>query len=319
MFLVLVFPLATGLHVSAADIDKYLPNDTEAVRCYNIRRLLDSEIIKKHLLGKVENFLKNSEEIQKELKAIGFDPLKDLDSYIEATPGGGKVADGLFMLHGKFDQAKINARLAKMAADTPALLKTTKVGDDTLWELALPFQPLPGVNSVWFAVVDETTLAAAANKDYMLEVFDKKAGKKKTALRKEMKDVLAKVDGRETLWIAASAGALLKGPLRELPDLQEFVAILDKSNQLYGGLTITEEVKGSGTLVCKDAATAGEALKLIEKGLAEARKNLPTDPQAKAIVETLLGGIKVSVKENTVTAQLNVSKRDVAKALESEK
>src|SRR5438132_11160972 len=90
--------VALAVPVRAADVDRYLPSDTEAVQTFNLRRLLDSSLVKKHGLDKLQELLKDNEDVQKVLSDLGLDPLKDVDSIISANSGADAAKDIVNML-----------------------------------------------------------------------------------------------------------------------------------------------------------------------------------------------------------------------------
>src|SRR5262249_46740218 len=67
----------------AASRDAYLPDGTEFVVTFNIRKLLDSPQVQPELT-KLRSEIKNAPDAQNELDALGFDPLPDLDSITAA-------------------------------------------------------------------------------------------------------------------------------------------------------------------------------------------------------------------------------------------
>src|SRR5262245_31717976 len=64
---------------AAGSYEKYLPDDADGVVTINVRALLDSELVKKVGLDKM---LADNEEAQKSLKALGLDPLKDIERVV---------------------------------------------------------------------------------------------------------------------------------------------------------------------------------------------------------------------------------------------
>src|SRR5579859_3875269 len=64
--------------VRAADVDTYLPADTESYLSINIRQILDSPLVKKAALGQLREALKSEDQVNDVLKDLGFDPFKDL-------------------------------------------------------------------------------------------------------------------------------------------------------------------------------------------------------------------------------------------------
>ncbi len=70
--------LELGQPAIGAEIDKYLPNDTESVVTINVRQTLNSRLFKQHALEHLKRKLKNSDEVQKLLQELNFDPLGDV-------------------------------------------------------------------------------------------------------------------------------------------------------------------------------------------------------------------------------------------------
>src|SRR5262245_23171405 len=62
----------------AAELDKYLLDDTDFVLSMNVKQVLSSPAFTKHYQKQVEELLK-MEPVQRVLKDSGFDPLKDVD------------------------------------------------------------------------------------------------------------------------------------------------------------------------------------------------------------------------------------------------
>src|SRR5262245_60147702 len=104
--LVVLALLAAGTPARAAELDPYLPADTETFVSINVRQLLDSSLVKKFGLGPARNALKGLDEVEGVLKDLDFDPFKDLDRLVLATPSGKETDRGLIVAYGKFNLAK---------------------------------------------------------------------------------------------------------------------------------------------------------------------------------------------------------------------
>ena len=85
--------LAMALPVGAADVDKYLPDDTEIVVVVNAKQILDSRVVKKHLLKDLREFIDK-----------GFTALHDVVEFWDSP--------SLKIFHGKvtmkFDDPSLN-------------------------------------------------------------------------------------------------------------------------------------------------------------------------------------------------------------------
>ncbi len=60
----------------AADLDPYLPEDTETVINLNLRQILDSPLIKKHALEHAQEALRGQDQIQDILKDLRLRPVQ---------------------------------------------------------------------------------------------------------------------------------------------------------------------------------------------------------------------------------------------------
>src|SRR5215472_6282968 len=124
----------------AADLDPYLPEDSEVVINVNVRQIVDSTLFKNNALEAAQEALRGNDQIQDILKDLGFDPFKDFDRLIVAAPIGAENDRGLLIAHGRFDAAKFKAKGEEAAKDNPDNLKITKIlgGKHTLYEVNTP-------------------------------------------------------------------------------------------------------------------------------------------------------------------------------------
>ena len=117
----------------AADVDKYLPADSEYVVAVNVRQVLDSEIIKKYALGQIKDLLAGSDP-QKFLKDLGLDPLKDVDRVVIGASGTDQTDfKGLVIVHGKFDPQKLYKAAEAQTKKDPDHFSLVKDGADVMF------------------------------------------------------------------------------------------------------------------------------------------------------------------------------------------
>jgi hypothetical protein len=118
-----LFPIALlGLTVvaapaAAAEVDKFLPDDTQMVLTINVRQLLDAPLIKKYARDQIENNLNNNQEAQQAMKALGIDPLKDVSSISIAAPGQADDTKVFGIIHGSFDRRQVRRAEPGQAED----------------------------------------------------------------------------------------------------------------------------------------------------------------------------------------------------------
>jgi hypothetical protein len=256
----------------AADLDPYLPEDTETIVNLNVRQVLDSPLIKKHALEAAQEALRGNDHVQDILKDLGFDPFKDLDRVVLSTPGGTDKDRGLVIVHGRFDLDKFKAKAEETAKNETEHLKIHKVlgGKYLLYEVNTPDLDAP----LFVALADKNTLLVSPGKDYVVDAL-KKTGKtgKATLKNKEFQALLEKMDDRQSLSIAAIKTPAVGDAVGGLPgDVKDMI---DKIQAVGGGLTLSDEVRLEIIVTTKNASEAKDlrdsadaGLKLVLAGLA---------------------------------------------------
>jgi hypothetical protein len=198
--------LAAG-SIRAAEADKLLPNDSEYVVTLNVRLLLDSALTKKYGLPKMRELIKSDEEVQDIFKSLGLDPLADIHSLTLASTNISDPSKALFILHGKFNPDKFHAKAQEVIQTYGEILKIHKLETIQYYEVNFP-----GQSSFFVALINPTTIVASPGKDGVLEALEKAAGKKKSEVKKELLDLLEKVDTGRTLWMMVSRALLSIAP-----------------------------------------------------------------------------------------------------------
>lgn len=284
----------------AAEPNKYLPNNAEGVVIINVKQLLEAPLVKDNL-DTLKAMLTSAGDTQKILDELGFDPFQDVETIvisIDESP-----SKPLVLLQGKFDMAKIQTKAESAAKENSSVLTIGKAGGYTIYEVKPPDQN----DTMFVALVDGATVAASPNKDYVVEVLDKKEGKKKAEIKKELQALLAKADPKQSISIVS-----LGGPLAATG--QPTAA---KITSVVGGITITDEVKAELVLTTKNADDAKALESELKDGIDQvkalvdltANQNKELKPLVDA-VETL----KVSAQGATVNVKGHLAK-DVIKKL----
>ncbi len=285
----------------AADDEKYLPDETEAVVSINVRQFLDSALIKKANLDKA---LAGSDEAQKVLKELGLDPLKDIDRVLIAS--GGKAEDkSLFILQGHFDPAKFQAKAEEVAKAHKDHVKIHKGDGATIYEVSqldqlikVPPQAQDQVNlkdkSVFLAVADKNTVVAGSTKGAVGDALAKASGKKKTALKnKDLGALVAKIDPKQTIAVAVP-GSMTGN---------------DKIKSITGGITVAADIKIEGKVAAADLDAAKEIDDQIKEGLMAGQAIVGAfAAQQKALmpVVDILNDIKHESKDKDVTVKTTI-------------
>jgi len=210
----------TAPTVRAADLDPYLPADTETYVSIHVRQLLDSSLMKKFGLAPAKDLLKGFDTVNDVLLDLGFDPFKDIDRLIIATPSGKETDRGLFIVHGKFDVVKFAAKANDAAKSNGNIIKAHKVPlgggvTQAVCEVVVPSQDL----SLFITLASDKTLLAAPAKDYIVDALKQVKLKKKPVLKnKGFQALLEKMDAKQTISLAVLGKGLSKaGIVESLP------------------------------------------------------------------------------------------------------
>jgi hypothetical protein len=303
--------------VRAAEIDTYLPADTESYISINVRQILDSDVVKKNALGQLREALKGTDEVNDILKDLGFDPFKDLDRIIIASPRGTETDRGLIIVHGTFDVKKFKARAADAAENNGDVLKIHKVplgGGVThdVWEVNIPNQD----QSLFVALAGNRTLLVSPGKDYVVDAIKQGRLNKKPELKnKAFASLLEKLEPKQSLSIVVLGKALAGAQKMEILPKGARDA-LGGIQAIGGGLTFGKEVKLELAVSSKDESSAQSIRETLNKGvrLGTAGLTLLGDDRNKGITLALevLKTVKVSSKAKvvSVTARLTADAID---------
>jgi hypothetical protein len=311
--LALAATLLTG-PAGAAEIDKYLPADTETVVIVNIRQMLGSKLAKKADLNQLRDALRNNEEVDALLKDLGLDLFKDVDKIIAAGPAKAEQDKGLIIIHGRFNVEKFKARAEKEAKDNKDRFAIQKVkdgagGEHTVYEVKVPNPQGQGQEQTLFTgMASKTTILAAPSKDYLVDALRVKPDATKVALKsKAFRELLSRLDEQQSLGFAMLVTEeLLKSVPADLP----IGDVLKTVTAAAGGITLTDGIKLEVVVSTKEAADA-KALKEkisegINTGLALLALAAMNQKEIAPLVE-VIKSIKPTTKDNTVTVKGEVS------------
>ena len=158
-----------------------------------------------------------------------MDPFKDVYTVVAAGPGG-KQDEVLIIVEGRFNREKLEAKAAEAVKDPKQGLKLVKVGDYKIYEK----EAENGKDPVLRAILSNSILVFGPKKEMIVDALDKQAGKKKSELKKELADLLAKVDSKQSIAVVALPNGLGN------PQAQDFA---DKIKNVTGGVTVSDKVK----------------------------------------------------------------------------
>jgi hypothetical protein len=166
---------------SGLNIDKYLLDDADGVMVVNVKQIAASPGYKKGLQKQLADLVARP-EAQEYLKDIGFDPLKDVERFVLCMSKscltselGANNDDGPFMLfQGKFDSAKLKAKMAELAKIHPDKVSSSDApGGHKIYRIDPRHGP-------YAALLDAGTIVMAGHKAHVLDALLKASGKKTT-------------------------------------------------------------------------------------------------------------------------------------------
>lgn len=297
-------PAPTG---PAADLDKYLPDGTQFVLSFNVKQLLDSPLVK----SDKKAFDDGMEHAAKALQDFGIDPKKDIDRVILAASED--VQKALIFLEGKFDAAKIEAKLETVAKEHKDHLKVITEGKAKIFQTELPAAqvPVPGFPSTWYAtVLSDRYIAVAVEKDALAEAIAKKSGSKKSEVKKEVLDLIGKISPTETLSVVLMPPAAAQQPGNPVADV----------THVTGGITVADGVKTNLLMSTKNADAAQTLAKQINDGLQQAAAFLPAlvgqqgiDQKQIDVAKEVVGTMKATAEGSGVAVKSTISKEFIEK------
>jgi hypothetical protein len=290
----------------AVEVDKFVPPDTEIFVRVNLRQAFDSKLAKPGI-DQLRDLIKQFEELNEAFRELGFDPFTDLDSLTVAAPNSNESDRLLVIVHGKFKLDKFKAKGADVAKAMGDVLKLHKVADGAggqviVYEVAIPIQD----QALFIALPDETTLIASPGKDYVADAIKRGKARALVALKnKDLQAVLARLDPKQTLSLAAIGDALAKN----LSDAT-VKGLLARVEAVGGGITLGDDIKLElviGTKTLQDAnefkATVND---YVTKGLALVGL-LALQQKELAPVVDVLKSVRCTGKDKAVTIKAEIS------------
>src|SRR5262249_18985514 len=197
----------------AADVDRFLPGDTEIIVHVNLRQALDSDVVRKYALEQIKTQLKQSAELQAVLTAAGVDPIKDIASLTLAAPGKINAGSGLVILRGNFDAGKSHKAARDFAEKNPKSLKTQKADHGPLYEGKDKNKGKP----VFATFLSQGTLVFSPSRKLVLATVARNGDKKPAPLNKKLQTLIGAMDGKQGVWMPALPSCDLKESFAKNP------------------------------------------------------------------------------------------------------
>jgi len=301
--------LSTG---RAADLEKFLPKETDVVISVNVRQLLDSALVKKNALDLIKTALATNKEAQQAIEALGLDPLTDFNR-ISIAMGLEDVSNpkAVVLIDGKFDVKKIDGVMDMLIKKEPKQFALDKVGGKTVYKITTPDQPTP----MYAAALDASTMVFVTSKDMMTGAFEAAAGNGKTVAKKEVLDLWSKMDSKSSLAIVAQTkGRLDAIPLPD-PAMKK---IIEQVVSITAELKVEKDVNVELSIGTATADEAKQMRELVAGGLELAKVQVKVAVAQQAEMKPLVDLVNTMTavqKDKSVVITGKVSGEALEKAL----
>lgn len=290
----LIVLLAGAMSGRTGEADKYLPSDAEAVVTINVKQVLSAPLVEPFIKQVKEKWTVAS-ELQQAQQDIGFDPLRDVERVTLAV--GQDPRKLLVLVQGRFDTARIQAKAPEVAQKNKDILKIHRIGSYTVYEVQPPEENQP----LFLTVLDERMVALSQDRSRVIDVLDKKAGKKTAALKKDLQQLLTQNTAEPSIGVLA-----LPGPLAATGQ-----PLAERVKTIAGSITVTNEVKLQLVLNAADAkdakAVATELNDTLEQLKALVENAAQVDSRLQPAVDAAQT-LKVTAQDNAVTLTGQISK-----------
>jgi hypothetical protein len=290
--LIALVGLTVAAPVSAADLDSFLPDDTEVAFTINFKQILESPLFKKHAIEQLRKSLDDNDEAKQMFKALGLDPLTDVHSLTIVAPNQ-QPDDKKFtmIVRGNFDRAKIDAAADKFIKDNPDKLKFEKKGDLRIYEAKGDAgEDRPPLH---FAVVTKEAIVLSTLPDYVTDAAGKAAGNKVPGIKsKELRELIGKIDGKQSMWMAGIVSEEVSKQAAAMIPREDIANIIGKLRSISGGITLGDGVDFELVIQTADPKTGKELRKTIEIGQTLAVVGVTTVNELKDYADVLKDIIK---------------------------
>lgn len=325
--LAVAFAATVAPTARAADVDPLLPEKTEAVVHFNIKQMMESDIIKKFALQPLGEQLKK-DEIAAIFETLGIDPLKDVHTMTQGIWEGDREKQepprSITILRGTFDPKKLGKAAETFANKYPTFLSLVEEAELKLVRLGPPdggdAQPRRGQQASYLFVADEKTVIIGTSAQVVADADKALTSKAKAKVSKELAALLLRADGKASMYACAYVGEKLAPVIKLIPNLPEVTGVdtdqlkeyLAKARGLTAHLRVGKDVTAEIALGIADA-DAAQGLGVSVGKLVDVLKNvvLPfgkgLQPKATTLFNDIEKSIKHEVKKTDVTISLKLS------------
>lgn len=289
-----------------ADSTKYLPDKTMLVVSINLKQILQSQFARAGD-GPLRPIVA---EAGKMLERIGLDAAKDIDRIWIAIGDQMNAKTSLVFVDGRFDAAKIHAGLKDLAAKRNIEFRVFEEGGVTIFQgsTARPANSRQMVGlpeKFYFAALDASTIAIAADPSSMSDAIAIKAGSRRSTVRPKIVELVGKMG-------QSDSASLVFAP----PDGMLTSASTVGLQTVIGSIVVTEGIVTDIHVGAKDADVAKRLLDEISEGLQRLKDILPglateqpgVGRREQEFIRNALGTIRVTTTPNGVQITSTIPK-----------
>jgi hypothetical protein len=305
------FMALAATSVRAADLSKYLPDDTEIVIGVDLSVLKESAVIQKHVPTLVKRFgpdliklvaessgQKVDDEALKEIAKFVGDPdvvrkwLKQdiLRRFIVGASADFDDASVFMIWECNLERDQVKAFIAFLMATKPLgiAIREVKEGKHELYGVKVPGDD----EEMFFALPDDKNIVSCQDRAVLAKVLDRAAARKEPGVRKELIDVAQRVERNASIWVAAAP-----------KESDEYVTA-------HASVIVSDKIKLVGSITAKDADAAKTTASDVKDGLKDAAETL--DDAAKQLpplgmLRDVLKKIELKADKNVVTVEAEMT------------
>ena len=236
-------------------------------------------------------------EMRKLMEAAGFDPMRDLEEVLFASPGLGKNPPALVVARGTFDSSRLRA-FAESAGS-----KITDFG-------GVPILSDPEKDSGAFALLDNIILAG--NREQVQAAIGRRG--RGVILNTEMATRIGALSKRYDAWLISIAPlATMSGSLPEEAKIEGLTntAALRAIEEFSAGIGLSTDLKLDAELMMTNAKSAEHLAETIQVLLGMLQKNAKEEPGIMAALQNL----NIGVDKNVVQIGFSVPAPEVEKVV----
>jgi hypothetical protein len=290
---------------TAAEPDKLLPADSNAIISLNVKQLMSSPFGKKFLAEQFKELIAGTPEVMDLLKQAEVDPVKDIDR-INVGINTNSVEDATIIIRGQFAKDKVDAVMKKIASQEADKMSVVKIGGRDAYELkadAMPVFMLPAADGV---------IVASGSKTGLQSTLDRMGNRNLQLKNQALAALIAKADDNAAGYSVIITKGLLDGLGIQLPD--QVQDLIGKIDSITGEVKAGQDITLSLTANTRDGEAAMQIGELLKLGLQAAPDLIGQQEELKAALP-FVRALRVESQGKTATIRLTITQQMIENAL----